>query len=84
MNKTIIFILSIIINSIANFVLHIKVLAYLKPEFRSKRFKLLFNFALPEKKYFEDIGWKYLKMLFLSGIIELIIFLFVLFNYIIK
>ena len=84
MNKAIIFILSIFIISITNFVLHIKVLAHLKPEFRSKKYKLLFNFILPEKRYFEEIGWKYFKILFLSGIIELIIILFIAFKYIIK
>ena len=84
MTKTVIFIVSIFIISITNFSLYIKVLAFLKPEFKSKKFKLLFNFALPEKKYFEDVGWKYFKILFLSGIIELIVILFVAFKYIIK
>jgi hypothetical protein len=84
MTKTVIFIISIFIISIINFILHIKVLAFLKPEFKSKKIKLLFNFALPEKKYFEDVGWKYFKMLFLLGIIELIVILFVAFKYIIK
>jgi hypothetical protein len=60
------------------------VLAFLKPEFKSKKIKLLFNFALPEKKYFENVGWKYFKILFLSGIVELGVILYVAFNYIIK
>lgn len=84
MTKTVIFILCIFIISIINFVLYNKVLDYLKPELKSKKIKLLLNLALPEKKYFEDVGWKYFRMLFLSGIIEIIIILFVAFNYIIK
>lgn len=84
MTKTVIFIVSIFIISITNLILYIKVLAFLKPEFKSKKIKLLFNFTLPEKKYFEDVGWKYFMMLFLSGIIEFIVIIYVAFNYIIK
>ena len=68
MTKTVIFIISIFIISITNFILHIKVLAFLKPEFKSKKIKLLFNFTncfAREKIFMKTVGMaEYFKMLF--------------------
>ena len=75
MNKTIIFFLSIFVIVIMNFILAIKALSYLKPEYESKKFKLLLNFAWPKKEYFDVKGWRLWIFMQLFGFIELILFL---------
>ena len=82
MNKTILFVLLVIIISVLNFILGIKFLSQLKSEFKKNKLKYLLNFDWPRKEYFEENGWKRWLFLMCLIFIEFILLLIIFFEYV--